>query len=222
MTKKHIYLFPGLGAGPKIFEHISLPEESFEIHLLEWKIPLSVHEPLEDYAKRMCEEVKHKNPILLGVSFGGILVQEMNKIISTEKIILISSIKSSDEFPNRLKIIKTTKTYKLFPAKIAENLDAYTKYFLGDFLKKRADLYKMYLSVRNADYMKWAIHQVLHWQQEKAPKNILHIHGTDDHVFPIKYIKDCVSIENGTHTMILLKSKTISQIISEHLVMGNG
>jgi len=217
MTKQHIYFFPGLGAGSKIFEHISLPKESFEIHLLEWKIPLSFNESLQEYAKRMCEDVKHENPILLGVSFGGILVQEMSKIISVEKIILVSSIKSNDEFPNRLKIIQTTKVYKLFPTKIAENIDAYTKYFLGDFLKKRADLYKMYLSVRNADYMKWAIYHVLHWHQENAPENILHIHGTDDHVFPIKYIKNCITIENGTHTMILLKAKSISEIIRKSL-----
>ncbi|MBL4604264.1 MAG: alpha/beta hydrolase [Flavobacteriaceae bacterium] len=217
MAKKHIYFFPGLGASPKIFEHISLPKESFEIHLLEWKIPLSINESIEAYAKRMCEEITHENPILLGVSFGGILVQEMSKLISVEKIILISCIKSSHEFPNRLKIIQTTKVYKLFPTKITENLEAYTKYFLGDFLKKRADLYKMYLSVRNAEYMKWAIYQVLHWHQEEAPKNIIHIHGTEDHVFPIKYINDCISIENGTHTMILLKAKKISQIIRNSL-----
>ena len=221
MTKKHIYFFPGLGAGTKIFEYISLPEDRFEVHLLEWKIPISFEESIEDYAKRMCEDVQHKNPILLGVSFGGILVQEMSKLIPVEKVIIISSIKSSDEFPNRLKLIQTTKAYKLFPAKIAENLEAYTKYFLGDFLKKRAELYKMYLSVRNADYMKWAIHHVLHWHQKEALKNIIHIHGTEDHVFPIKHIKDVIPIEKGTHTMILLKAKTISQIIREQLVMGN-
>ena len=94
-------------------------------------------------------------PILfcLGVSFGGILVQEMSKVIIVEKIIIISSIKSHNEFPYRLKLIQATKAYKLFPAKIVENLDAYTKYFLGDFLKRRAELYKMYLSVRNSEYM---------------------------------------------------------------------
>ena len=66
--KKHLYFFPGLGASPKIFEFISLPKKTYEIHLLEWKIPLSLDESISDYAKRMCEEVSHKNPILVGVS----------------------------------------------------------------------------------------------------------------------------------------------------------
>ena len=65
MSKKHLYFFPGLGASPKIFEHISLPKEKFEIHLLSWKIPLSVDETLESYAARMCEEVRHEKPVLL-------------------------------------------------------------------------------------------------------------------------------------------------------------
>ena len=53
MEKVQIYCMPGLGASPKIFEHISLPEETFELHFLEWKIPLSLDESLEDYAKQL-------------------------------------------------------------------------------------------------------------------------------------------------------------------------
>jgi hypothetical protein len=43
---------------------------------------LNLEETLVSYAKRMCEKVTHPNPVLIGVSFGGILVQEMSKIIS--------------------------------------------------------------------------------------------------------------------------------------------
>lgn len=217
MSKKHLYCFPGLGASSKIFEYISLPKDEFEVHLLEWKMPLSLNESLQDYAARVCNDIKHEKPILLGVSFGGMIVQEMSKIIETEQVIIVSSIKTHHELPNRLKVIRDTRAYKLFPSKIAENLEEYTKYFFGDFLKKRAELYKMYLSVRNADYMKWAIYNVLHWKQETAPQNILHIQGTDDHVFPHKHIKDFVPVEKGTHAMILMKAKTISQIIRNHL-----
>lgn len=217
MSKQHLYCFPGLGASSKIFEYISLPEDEFEIHLLEWKMPLSLNESIQEYATRICDEIKHENPILMGVSFGGMIVQEMSKIIPTERVIIVSSIKSHHELPNRLKVIRDTRAYKLFPAKIAENLEEYTKYFFGDFLKKRAELYKMYLSVRNADYMKWAIYNVLHWKQETPSENIIHIQGTDDHVFPHKHIKDFIPVEKGTHAMILMKAKTISQIIRNHL-----
>ena len=208
---------PGLAASPKIFENISLPKDRFVLHFLEWKIPSSVHETLENYAFRMSEEITRKNPVLLGVSFGGVLVQEISKIISVKKIILISSIKSSHEFPLQLKLIQISKIYKLFPTKIIENLDAYTKYFLGDFLKKKALLYKMYLSVNDAEYLNWAIYTMLHWQQEVPPKHCLHIHGDEDQVFPLKYISGCIRVNKGTHTMILLKGKQISKMISESM-----
>ena len=74
MEKKHIYFMPGLGANPKIFEYILLPKDRFEIHLLEWKIPISEDESIQDYAQRMTREIKNQNPVLLGVSFGGVLV----------------------------------------------------------------------------------------------------------------------------------------------------
>ena len=83
---------PGMAASPKIFEYLKFPM-NFQIHLLSW-IPPVKNEPLSDYAKRMCKRVVHKNPILLGVSFGGILVQEMAKYVSVKKIVIVSSIKS--------------------------------------------------------------------------------------------------------------------------------
>ncbi len=68
----------------KIFERIQLPEETFEMHLLEWFLP-EQNESLEAYAKRMTLKIKHENPVLIGVSFGGILVQEMARIIPDSK-----------------------------------------------------------------------------------------------------------------------------------------
>ncbi|WP_075341996.1 alpha/beta hydrolase family protein [Tenacibaculum agarivorans] len=216
MNKTHIYFVPGLAANTKIFEYLSLPEEHFEVHFLEWILPLSLDESIENYAKRMCEVITHKNPILVGVSFGGVMVQEMSKQINCKKVIIISSMKSNHELPNRLKIAQMTKAYKLFPTKIIENIEDYEHLFFGDYLKKRAELYKMYLSIRDANYLQWAIYNVLHWEQDYELNDIVHIHGNKDEVFPIKHIKNCIEINNGTHIMILNKAKTISKILKEH------
>jgi len=93
MEKKHIYLVPGLAASSKIFEYLNFPKEKFELHFLEWLLPLTETEPIEEYAKRMAEFVTEENSILIGVSFGGIMVQEMSKHLKVQKIILISSVK---------------------------------------------------------------------------------------------------------------------------------
>ena len=52
-----MYCVPGLGASPKIFENLDLPEDRIDIHFLEWKIPLSLEETIEHYAERMCRDI---------------------------------------------------------------------------------------------------------------------------------------------------------------------
>lgn len=215
MVKTHVYFVPGLAANTKIFEHISLPRKNAQLHFIDWLLPTSINESIEEYAARMCEIIKHENPILVGVSFGGIMVQEMSKIIPCKKVIIISSIKSNKELPMRLKLAQITGAYKLFPSKIIANIESYEHYFFNDYLKKRAELYKVYLSIRDKKYLQWSIYNVLHWQQKEPLKNIIHIHGNDDEVFTAKHIKNYIKIEKGTHIMILNKAKTISKILEK-------
>lgn len=214
-SKIHIYFVPGLAASSQIFEYISLPKNIFEIHYLEWLIPVSVNEKIEDYAKRMAVLITEDNPVLVGVSFGGIMVQEISKHLNAKKVIIISSVKSNKELPKRLKILQKTKAYKLLPTKVISNLEDFSIIAFGEFAKKRVKLYKKYLSVREPIYLTWAIDHVLNWQQTTSTKNIIHIHGTEDHIFPVKHIKNCILIEKGTHIMILNKAKSISKIISD-------
>jgi len=83
---------PGLAASSSIFEKIELPNTIFEIHFLEWMLPLP-KESLKNYAKRMALSVQHQEVVLVGVSFGGILVQEMAQFLQVRKLIIISSVK---------------------------------------------------------------------------------------------------------------------------------
>lgn len=214
IAKTHIYFVPGLAASSKIFEHLKFPEDTFQLHYLEWILPASINEPLEVYAKRMAAYVTENNAVLVGVSFGGIMVQEMSKFLSVQKIIVISSIKTSDELPITLKLIEKTLLYKLFPTKYISNFEDYASLAFGEFAKKRVKLYKEYLSVRDLVYLDWAIENVLKWQQKVPLENTIHIHGTDDHIFPIKYINGCIEVKKGTHEMILFKAKTISKLIT--------
>ena len=200
----HVYLMPGMAASPEIFEYIKLPKEQFRMHYLEWILPLE-NESLPAYAKRMKTFVKHKNVVLLGVSFGGVLVQEMSKYLKVRKLIIVSSIKSMSELPRHMLILKTTKAYKLLPTQWASNIELFAKYAIGENVQKRLDLYKKYLSVNDPRYLNWAIREMVCWDQKSEIPHIVHIHGDNDAVFPIKYIKDCILIKGGTHVMILNK-----------------
>jgi len=217
VERTHIYFVPGLAAGSKIFEYLKFSEEKYELHFLEWLIPESKDESLDKYANRMAQLVKHHHAVLIGVSFGGIMVQEMGKFLDLKKIIIISSVKSREELPNRLKIIQKTKAYKLFPTKAISNIEEFSAYAFGDFIKKRIKLYRNYLSMRDTRYLEWAIFNVLHWCPTEPSNNLIHIHGVDDGVFPFKHINNCIKIDKGTHIMILNKARIISKIIDDSL-----
>lgn len=201
---------PGLAASTAIFERIVLPDAVFETILLEWEIPLE-KESLADYAKRITGKITHENPVLIGVSFGGILVQEMAKYVAARKVIVISSVKSNKEFPGRIKIAKTTSAYKLIPMRLLMRLENLIQFTFGEKAKKKIELYRKYLSVRDIHYLEWAIEKVVLWGRTEADEKVIHIHGDADEVFPIQYITHCIVVKGGTHIMILSKYKWMNE-----------
>ncbi|WP_025741665.1 class I SAM-dependent methyltransferase [Aquimarina pacifica] len=210
----HVYFMPGMAADVSIFDFIKLPSDRYIVHTLAWKIP-SKNESVEKYAKRMCEDVMHENCVLIGVSFGGLIVQEMSRFLKLKKLIIISSVKSKFELPKRMKIARATKAYKLVPTGMISKIDDWEKLALGDFAKKRAALYQKYLSVNDKVYLDWAIEKMVCWDQEKPPKGLVHIHGDNDIIFPVSNIKDCIIVAGGTHVMIINRAKWFIENLPE-------
>ncbi len=204
-----VYCMPGMAASPKIFEYIKLPEP-LELHLLSW-IPPKDHETLASYAIRMCERVKAPNPVLLGVSFGGVLVQEMAKQLETAQVVIISSIKNANELPLPMKIARKTDAHKLLPTQWIKNLDALTLFAFGKGIQKRLSLYQKYLSERDPAYLNWAIDSLVNWDQTTTRENIIHIHGVADTVFPIKNIAPPLHKIEGGHAIIITQAKWLNQ-----------
>jgi len=210
----HVYFMPGMAANPSIFEFIKFPENQFELHFLEWIIP-DIDETLQFYTKRMLAKIKHQNPVLIGVSFGGILVQEMSKFIKYKKLIVISSVKSKEELPKRLKVLKVTNAYKILPTQLIANIDLLAKYAFGTNVTKRLELYQKYLSVRDKTYLDWAIKQIIFWDQESPIPDAIYIHGDSDTVFPHSCQGNCIIVKGGTHIMIINKYKWFNKNLPE-------
>ena len=206
----HVYLMPGLAASSAIFNGIDLDSETFEIHKLEWFIP-ELEESLESYAKRMAAKVVHDNAVLLGVSFGGILVQEMSKFLSLRKLIIVSSVKSRRELPRRMKLARRTKAYRIIPTRLTRHIDNLAKYAFGKTIDKRIELYRTYLSMNDARYLDWAIKNAICWNREEVDDAVIHIHGDKDAVFPIRNIKPTHVIKGGTHIMIINRFKWFNE-----------
>ena len=207
---KTIYFVPGMATDKKIFERIRFPNSKYQYHVIEWLIP-EENEPLAAYVQRMAKDIKHSNPILIGVSFGGIIVQEMAKIIPVEKTIIISSVKSRQEFPRYMRFGSFTKLYKLLTASGILSVSDLGKLGWNARARKRLRKMQVYFNVRDEKYLAWAIKNMVEWDRETEDPKVYHIHGTRDEVFPIKYIDNCRKIKRGRHAMILDKTPSVME-----------
>ncbi len=201
---------PGLAASPSIFERIKLPEDQFEMVLLEWQIPYE-NETLVAYAERIAAQVNLPDPVLVGVSFGGILVQEMARFVAAKKVIIISSVRCNAQFPRRMKVTKMLRAYKLIPTDVVGKIERLAKLSGSQLVRERMKLYDKFLSVRDDRYFQWAIRNVILWDRKEIDPSVVHIHGDADEVFPIRYIQGCHVVKGGTHIMILNKFRWLNE-----------
>src|ERR1035437_7250589 len=90
-NKLTVYFISGLGADKRAFQKIKLPD-SCSIQHLDWLIPMD-NESLIDYTLRLAKPIDTRKPFaLIGLSFGGIIVTELNKVLHPVKSIIISSV----------------------------------------------------------------------------------------------------------------------------------
>ena len=211
---RHIYCISGFGADERVFSKLDFGE--FPIHFIPWLIPLQ-KERIEEYAKRMSEKIKHDNPILLGLSFGGIMCIEIAKLVKTHKVILISSVKSLHEIPLWLKLAGKSKLNRFFPLRSFRIFEPIQNYNLGIENIDELKLVREYRRNIGRQYTDWAVQQILHWKNIWQPGNCIHIHGGKDHIFPIKNIKADYIIPDGGHFMIMNRGEKVNEIIKELL-----
>ena len=210
INKIPVYFMPGLAASPAIFENISLPEDRYTCHYLTWLMP-EKNETIAHYAGRLTEGME-VDPVLIGVSFGGFIVQEMAKIIKARKVIIISSVRCNAEFPRRMRFAKSTHAYHLFPTRLMQEMGWLAQMFVGNnAVTRRLNLYDKFMSVRDKKYLDWAFKTIINWDRCDPDMSVVHIHGDADEVFPTKYLKSFIPVPGGTHVMVLTKGKWLSE-----------
>lgn len=210
--KKTIYILSGLGADERVFKNLDL--DYFNVIHLNWIQP-KFNESIDSYSARISDNIKHENPIVLGLSFGGIVAIEIARQIQTEKIILISSVKSKNELPPLFKLIGKLKLNRVLPISFLKYVNFITYWFFGITESEYKLLLKQIIKETDINYLKWSIDQILNWKNIDIIENIYHIHGNNDRIFPIKYIQNNQEVVDGGHFMILDKPKEIEVFLKE-------
>lgn len=217
--QKTIYLIPGVGADYRIFQNLEMPE-GYEVVHLKW-VKHKPEETLPSYVKRLLPQIKKDTtPILIGMSFGGIVAVELSKLVRTEKTIIISSIKHWGERPLKFGLLNTLRLHKFIPGALVARLDFWKQWALGKLTRQDKKMIEEMVEGIDIKFNEWAVDRVIRWKNKDVPENIVHIHGTKDTLFPHYYVDDAHIIEGGTHFMVVNRADEISDIIKRELSSG--
>ncbi|RPD49444.1 hypothetical protein DNI29_01175 [Hymenobacter sediminis] len=206
------YLLPGLGADERVFRNL-LPLLQGPTRVLPWLTP-EPDESLPHYATRMAADLPmDAEGLLVGVSFGGVVGLEINRLRPRLRTVLVSSIPDSSCLPPLLRLIRATGVYRLFPPQWLKLFPRAGQWYFGVKNGEEYELFKKILQDMEPVYTRWAIHRLLHWDSTHVGRSI-QILGTHDRVFPpgptpVEYL-----IRGGGHFMVLSHAKEISQILN--------
>ena len=93
---KELYIFSGLGADERVFQLLDF--SGFSTTFIKWTPPIE-NETIENYAKRLLNQIKSTKQTLIGLSLGGIIAIEVAKIIDTEKVMIyLYKVLTKDNF----------------------------------------------------------------------------------------------------------------------------
>jgi pimeloyl-ACP methyl ester carboxylesterase len=204
---KQIYLLSGLGADHRVLQDLDF--SGYQTTFVKWIQPLE-NEAIEDYAKRLTEQIKTEKPIIIGLSFGGMMAIEIGKLIDTEKIILIASAKTKLEIPFYYRFTGNLGLHKLLPSNLLKQPNFISNWFFGAESKEDKTLLANILHDTDSIFLKWAIDKIVNWQNVIIPPNLTHIHGTSDRILPYKFVSPDVTILNGGHFMTTNKVEELS------------
>lgn len=210
---KDIYFVSGLGADERVFRLLKF--EGYQPVHIRWLDP-EPGEPIERYAKRLTAQIKSDRPIIVALSFGGMIAVEIAKQIEVEKVILVSSVKDQFEVPPYFRMFRWLPIHRIFPFKSLLWIEYWFAYWF--FSLETIDERKMLRAIlldSDAHFIKWAVHKVVTWKNETIPDNLYHIHGLNDRIFPIYFVQPDFTLTKSGHFMIMNRAIQVSELIQK-------
>ena len=202
-----VYCFSGLGSDERVFEFLKL-DSFFEIVTIPWIKPLS-KESIEDYSARISSTISSTESFfILGVSFGGIVAQEVAKHKNATAIIAISSIKERSQIPLGLKL--TPNFIFSLPSFLFKLSPIIANYVFG---ARNKLLLKQILKDTQGSFVKWALFALKNWQSKEVVDSF-YISGGADRL--LKPFQGAEILDGGGHFMIVDKAEELNELINIH------
>lgn len=205
-----IYCISGLGADERVFRNMNF--HPHEVVHLKWIDPLK-HDDLGSYALRMGQSIDQNAPfVLMGLSFGGMLVQELAKTMTPHTTIVISSIAGKHEQPFLVRLMNWLKLYRFVPDIFFTTPSSVAFWLFGAKTEEERQLLSDILSESDPAYTRWALKTIGQWNnREIVPA--FRINGSADRLFPSRKVRHNYTVKEGGHLMVIRFAEEIQQEI---------
>lgn len=227
MSAVPVYCISGLGADARVFEHLELP--GCALHHVSWLPPArgsldsrgarsSRAEPIAAYAARMAASIRHEQPVLLGLSFGGVMAIEIARLLPVRRLWLLSTVKQRDEMPGYMRFGKYLPLHKIFlPLNPQRWMGPIENRNLGVETPEERAMVSEFRRDVDVYYLRWAIDALINWDMPAPPGNSLHIHGGADRIFPVALARPDVVVPGAGHFMVHNRAPEVSRLLLQDL-----
>lgn len=219
MADRPIYFISGLGATRVAFENTKVPQ-GWSMHFIDWIEVTDEDESLVSYVQRLAKQVKHRNPVFAGLSFGGIMAMELTKMYNGSFTIMLSSFRDKGDLALSMRVLLSMKAYKLIP-NIEMNAirKLVRKAYAVSSKVTEAKLVEM-MGHESPMFLRWACKQIDLYEHD-LPKEVelYPIIGTSDKLVDLWDNAEIMEIPNGTHIAVYAHHQMVNKYIAT--ILGN-
>ncbi len=209
-------LLPGLGGDARLFE----PQQALgRLVVPRWIEPRS-DEALSSYAARLAHAIRRDHRLdgpyaLGGVSFGGVVAQEMARVLEPRAVALIASCRSASSIAPAVRWFRGA--VDLLPRSFTrwgvEQTRGAIAARAGAFPYPRRLVAEMADGV-SAEFIRWATGAIVRWPgAELQGRPVRHIHGSRDPIIPADRVWPDEWVPEGEHLINLTHPEQVNRFL---------
>jgi len=216
MPQPPLYLLSGLCADERLFQFLQLAHPNPSV--IQWITP-EPQDNLATYATKLIRQIEpgKEPPVLVGLSFGGMVIQEIAKQIPVKRLILLSSLANTRELPLHYRAAGFLQMEKWVPLGLLKYWMAPADWIFGAHTPEEKRILRDIIQDTEIPFLRWSLHQILHWKHQAATENTVVIHGDADKVLPVPHFPNLHVVKDGEHLMVMSKAIEVSALINQYL-----
>jgi hypothetical protein len=145
------------------------------------------------------------------------LAVEISKFIRPVKLVLISSFAVRQQIPWYFRTLNQLGVLPLIPVLFLKQSNFIRPWLLGASTSEELLLLKQMLKDADVRFLRWIFLQIPSWKQRIKIPDSVHIHGRNDHLFPVKSSYPDFVVKGGGHLIVFTHADEVSKDLQKVL-----